>query len=77
MSSVRSTARRRTVEDQNVVADESVVRKTKTVEEVAEILGIGRSAAYAACARGQLPVVKVGRRILVPTAQLERLLRGE
>jgi excisionase family DNA binding protein len=57
--------------------EDKVERKTRTVEEAAEILGIGRSAAYAAAARGELPVLRVGRRVLVPLAALERLLRGE
>lgn len=52
-------------------------RATLTVEEAALVLGIGRSAAYQAVARGEIPSVRVGRRILVPTASLDRLLLGE
>jgi excisionase family DNA binding protein len=52
-------------------------RATRTVEESAAILGISRSNAYAAVARGDLPHVRVGRRILVPIAALDRLLRGD
>lgn len=50
------------------------VRVTMTVEEAAALLGISRSAAYRAVAVGQLPAIRMGRRLLVPTAKLEVLL---
>lgn len=50
-------------------------RRTVTVEEAARALGIGRSAAYAAARSGELPgVIRIGRRLLVPVAVLERML---
>ena len=49
-------------------------RLTLTVEETAKCLGIGRNSAYEAIARGEIPVVKVGKRLLVPKAALEILL---
>lgn len=45
-----------------------------TVDEVAKILRIGRATAYEAVRRGEIPVVKIGRRLLVPRTALERLL---
>jgi excisionase family DNA binding protein len=45
-----------------------------SVEEAAERLGIGRSSAYAAVRRGELPVIRFGRRLIVPVPALERLL---
>lgn len=45
-----------------------------TVEELAEALGIGRSTAYAAVRAGDIPSIRVGRRLLVPRVALERLL---
>jgi excisionase family DNA binding protein len=45
-----------------------------TVEETAELLRIGRSAAYAAVRSGDIPCVKVGRCIRVPKHRLEQLL---
>lgn len=51
-----------------------LVRMTLTVTEAAELLGIGRSAAYEACQRGQIPTVRIGRRILIPRSALERFL---
>lgn len=41
-------------------------RTTITVEEAASLLGIGRSAAYEAARRGQLPTRRLGRRLFVP-----------
>jgi excisionase family DNA binding protein len=49
--------------------------RVKTVTQAGQILGIGRSAAYAAAKRGEIPTVKIGRRIVVPIAALERLLQ--
>ena len=49
---------------------------TLTVDETAKCLGIGRNSAYEAIARGEIPVVKVGKRLLVPKAALEKLLNG-
>jgi len=47
---------------------------TLTVAETARCLGIGRNSAYEAIARGEIPVVRVGKRLLVPKAALELLL---
>lgn len=47
---------------------------TFTVEEAAELLGISRGLAYQAAATGELPVVRVGGRILVPRARLMEML---
>ncbi len=49
-------------------------RDTYTVDEVAERLGIGRNAAYDAIRRRELPALRIGRRIVVPRAALDRLL---
>lgn len=45
-----------------------------TVEEAARLLRIGRSAAYEAVRRGQIPAVRLGRRLRVPRIALEHLL---
>ena len=52
-------------------------RLTLSVEECAKRLGIGRNSAYEAVARGEIPVIRVGKRLLVPKAQLDKLLTGE
>lgn len=45
-----------------------------TVEEAAAALRIGRTAAYEAARRGQIPVVRIGRSLRVPRHQLDALL---
>jgi excisionase family DNA binding protein len=50
---------------------------TVSVERAAECLGIGRSLAYEAVRTGEIPSIRVGTRIRVPTAALCRLLQGE
>lgn len=48
--------------------------ETLTVEEAARVLGIGRNQAYEACARGDIPSLRIGKRILVPRRQLLEML---
>ena len=45
-----------------------------SVPEAAKLLGIGKNLAYEAVQRGEIPSIKVGRRLLVPRAALERML---
>jgi excisionase family DNA binding protein len=49
-------------------------RPTLTIDEAAEVLGVSRSSGYNAAASGDLPTIRVGRRLLVPTAALRRML---
>ena len=49
-------------------------RLTYTLTEAARRLGISRALAYEAAHRGELPVCRIGRRLLVPRAALVRLL---
>lgn len=51
-------------------------RATLSVVEAAKILGVGRNQAYEAVRRGEIPAIRIGGRILVPRAALERLLHG-
>lgn len=48
-----------------------------TVEELAKTLGISRGSAYKAIRTGQLKAIRVGNRLLVPRAPVERFLSGE
>lgn len=48
--------------------------RVHTVEEAGRIMGLGRSAAYEAVRRGEIPTIRLGRRIVVPRARLEALL---
>ena len=41
-----------------------------TVTETAALLGIGRTSAYEAIRRGELPSLRIGRRLVVPVTQL-------
>jgi excisionase family DNA binding protein len=47
---------------------------TTTIVEAAKRLGIGRNQPYEAAHRGEIPVIKIGTRLLVPTKALDRLL---
>lgn len=49
-------------------------RKTLSIAEAAKMLGIGRNQAYEAARRGEIPTIRIGRRMLVPAAAFERLL---
>lgn len=49
-------------------------RATITVPEAGELLGIGRDAAYAAANRGEIPTLRLGRRIVVPVPALLAML---
>lgn len=48
------------------ITDSLAGRATISIEEAATLLGIGRTAAYEAANRGQLPTRRLGRRLLVP-----------
>ena len=54
-----------------------LVRQTVSVEEAGRLLGISRGTAYEAAKSGEIPVIRIGKRLLVPRAALERLLNGE
>lgn len=45
-----------------------------TVPEAAEMLGISRNFAYELVKQKQLPVVKFGKRLLIPRIALEKIL---
>lgn len=53
---------------------DSVTRLTVTMPEAARLLGIGRNTAYEAARRGEIPTVRIGKRLLVPVSALDRLL---
>lgn len=45
-------------------------RTTITIEQAAQLLGLGRTAAYEAARRGQFPTRRLGRRLVVPVPAL-------
>jgi len=52
-------------------------RLVLTVAEAGEMLGISRAFAYELVARGELPVIRLGRRRLVPRRALLALIETE
>lgn len=55
---------------------ENSERLTLTVKEVQKLLGLSRGLVYQAIETGEIPSVRVGRRILIPKASLNRLLES-
>ena len=49
-------------------------RLTLSIEETAKLLGICRNLCYDRVKTGEIPVIKIGRRLLVPRRALEKLL---
>lgn len=45
------------------------------VREVMVLTGLSRNSVYEACARGDLPALRIGRRVLIPKAALLKLLQ--
>ncbi len=52
-------------------------RLTVSVPTAARMLGIGRNSAYEAIRRGELPAARIGRRLVISIAALERFLANE
>ena len=52
-------------------------KKTYDIREVAQILGIGQTLAYDAARRGEIPVLRIGGRYVVPRERFQKWLAGE
>jgi excisionase family DNA binding protein len=50
-------------------------RLTFTVVEAARLLGISRGLAYELVRRREIPVIRMGRRLLIPKAALLKMLQ--
>ena len=48
-----------------------------SVAEFAKLVGLSRNAAYEAIERGEVRAIRFGKRIVVPTLQLRRMLGFE
>jgi excisionase family DNA binding protein len=57
-----------------VEAAMSLDRITLTVEEAGGRLGISRTLAYELVRRGEIPSIRLGRRVLVPIQALDRMV---
>ena len=53
------------------------IQPVMTVTDAARILHISRGSAYEAVKAGEIPSIRLGRRIVVPTAALVRMLQLE
>ena len=52
-------------------------RLVYSVAEAGKLLGLSRGLMYEAIRTGQIPSLRVGYRILIPCAALDRLLEGD
>lgn len=48
-----------------------------TVEEAGRLLRLSRGSAYEAVRRGDIPTIRIGRRLLVPRARLMAMLEQD
>jgi excisionase family DNA binding protein len=51
-------------------------RRTYTVTEAATVLGISRTSAYERVRAGELPALRLGRRIVITRAVVDAMLGG-
>jgi len=49
-------------------------RAVFSVNEVAKILGLSRNSAYEGVRRGEIPCIRVGKRLLIPRHAIEVML---
>lgn len=67
------------IERRNVgetIPTKPVQRLTLTVEEAAQALGISRAFAYESVAKGEIPCIRIGKRILIPRIALDKMLES-
>lgn len=55
--------------------DQQEVKLALTVTEVAKLLGLSRSSTYDAVRKGQIPNIRIGKRIVIPRASLINMLK--
>ena len=59
----------------SALVPDPAVKPTMQVGDVAVALGISRASAYEGVKTGDIPSIRIGRRFLVPTAAVRRLLQ--
>lgn len=52
-------------------------KRVLSVEEARLQLGISRGLMYEAVRRGEIPSIRIGRRIIIPAAAFEQFLQGK
>jgi excisionase family DNA binding protein len=55
---------------------EAIETATVSVPNAAKVLGISRASAYKAAKNGELPVIKLGKRVLVLRDGLQKMIAG-
>ena len=48
-----------------------------SIDEVADKIGLCRNTVYDLVRKGELPTIRLGKRILVPAPALDRMLNGQ
>jgi excisionase family DNA binding protein len=61
-------------DEENTSEPDAPNRLALTVDEAAYLLNISRGLAYELVARGELPAIRLGRRIVIPRVAMEELL---
>ncbi len=59
------------------LVSEAAERLVYSVPEAGRLLGLSRNAAYAAAKRGDIPTIRIGRRLVVPKAAFHRTFEGD
>ena len=62
--------------ERRIITRSDEERLAIAVEEAAHLLGISRSLAYELCARGELPTIRLGRRLVVPKRALFAMIEN-
>ena len=63
------------VMDESIERNSGVERLCLTVPEAAAMLGLSRNFTYELVKQKQLPVIKFGKRLLIPRVALEEMLK--
>jgi excisionase family DNA binding protein len=51
-------------------------RATLTITEAARRLGISKNGAYRAASKGEIPAIRIGKRLIVPRVAFEKMLEA-
>jgi excisionase family DNA binding protein len=54
--------------------EEILSQPTCSVPDAGHVLGVGRNGAYEAAKRGDIPTLRIGSKIRVPTALLKKMI---
>jgi len=57
--------------------DNNREKATYSVERTTVLLGLSKSSVYEGIRNGQIPHIRIGRRILIPRIALDRMLSGQ